>query len=333
MNILGIGESVVDHITVVDTSTTHSPRILDTRHDGGGPVLAAMILLARQRNECTFITSLGDDTQGTTIKRILDQENINLQVQQQKQTKRNDVIVNPLTGERDKIRGNVQQTPIQGIDQELIVAADIIVMDRHERLAFEEIIKHKRPETILITDPSTEVSDFTKKMVSESTVPIVPIEFIAGLQKHADLETSLNVMNSLCNKPFIVTLGDLGSMICDAGTLTLVPAFDVVPVDKTGAGDIYRGGFAQAQAQGLNLLDSANLSNLAAALQCTKHGNGAAVPTSKDLAYHAKLPKKALSIEMVTQLFDEVQSHQDRTKSQAPSTASSRLHSLVLSLI
>lgn len=284
MNILGIGEAVVDHTSVVRRDhKSDSVEVLETGHDAGGPVLSALILMSRLGASCTFVTSLGSDMQGKLIRGTLRKEKITLSINKQSQTKRHTVLVDIKTGEREKLRGNIEHDPIDHIDPELIRKADIIIIDRHERSLFAQVIKHKSPTAQLITDPSTEVSPFTLTMMAQSTCPIVPIEALAEFSAGENLKHALQKFFAHCQKTFVITLGDLGSIVYDGRKIKHVLPFAISPIDRTGAGDVYRGAFAHALSLGKSIEECAIFSNAAAALQCTKHGNATAVPLKSEL--------------------------------------------------
>jgi sugar/nucleoside kinase (ribokinase family) len=177
-------------------------------------------------------------------------------------------------------------------------------MDRHEHDAFYEVTQHMDSKTQLIADPSTEVSSFTADMMRHATCPIAPIESLAELGKGKELDEALAMMHAICNKPFVITLGELGSLIYDGNNIDLVAPLTIQAVDTLGAGDIYRGAFAFGRLQGWSLARCASYANVAAALQCTKLGNATAVPSKE--AIEAKLlemPAHHLSTEAVATHF------------------------------
>jgi ribokinase len=77
----------------------------------------------------------------------------------------------------------------------------------------------------------------------------------------------------------ILTLGERGALLAQAGGATHVPAFNVAPVDTTAAGDAFVGGFAVALAEGRKPLEAARWGNAAGALATTKMGAQPSLPT------------------------------------------------------
>ncbi len=67
----------------------------------------------------------------------------------------------------------------------------------------------------------------------------------------------------------VVTLGELGALVCTASGVTHVPAPRVEVVDTTGAGDAFSAGLAVALAEGMPLPDAARFAVCCGSLACT----------------------------------------------------------------
>ncbi len=100
------------------------------------------------------------------------------------------------------------------------------------------------------------------------------IELMTG-QTVATEEDAINIASQMaelgCRK-LIVTRGKDGLWIVDDGTLTVVPARNVSPVDTTAAGDAFNGALAVAIAEGMSLLPACQFANMAASLSVTRSG-------------------------------------------------------------
>lgn len=284
MRILGIGESVIDSVHIVRRGRISSQLAHERSSQHiGGPVLSALILLSRLRVNCTLLTSLGSDNEAEMIKQKLKDEHVRLILNHESKTKVHTIIVHPQDGHRTKMRGTTKHHPIQGIPGEFIQEFDLIICDRHEQNAFYEVIRKKKASAKVLIDPSTEVSAFTSDMIRNADYPILPIESLVGFGKSMGLMDNLRAVYTICNRPFVVTLGKLGSILYNGHQADIIPAARITPVDVTGAGDIYRGAFAYGVIQGLELYDCAKFANAVAALQCTKMGNVAAIPSKEDV--------------------------------------------------
>lgn len=79
-------------------------------------------------------------------------------------------------------------------------------------------------------------------------------------------------------KTIVVTMGEQGSLILHAGTVTHAPGVAIEVTDTTGAGDAFNAGLAVALAEGKPLAEAVKFGNCAGALACTWLGVIPALP-------------------------------------------------------
>ena len=84
----------------------------------------------------------------------------------------------------------------------------------------------------------------------------------------------------------VITLGERGSLLATSQSLELIPAFEVDPVDSTGAGDAFIGSFAAFLAEGLPDKEALSRASLYAALSTTRVG------TQKSFPHRAEFDKE-----------------------------------------
>lgn len=303
MKILGIGESVIDNVLI--TRQRMGDTIMASQKHVGGPIPSALILLSRLDMDCTLITSLGRDTDALIIKKVLKKEKVHLIPHLKNHTKVNTILVNAPTGSREKQRGNIIHKPIQTISKKLLQQFDLVIMDRHEKELFYDVLKKKSPHTKIIVDTSIEVSDFTLDMLKHAEFPIVPIEALTKISTKKNLLSSLKHLQNHCRKPVIVTVGELGSILFDKGKMKIIPPLAVKSVDVTGAGDIFRGAFAFGILKKWTIEETIQFANLVAGLQCTRMGNVAAIPSKEQIEFCRNLiiQKKSVKKTMVNNYF------------------------------
>ncbi len=82
----------------------------------------------------------------------------------------------------------------------------------------------------------------------------------------------------------VVTLGRWGSCARSDGVLTFQPAFEVTPIDTTGAGDTFCGVLVAALSQGQGLPQALCLASAAGALACTQAGAQTSIPSQAEVA-------------------------------------------------
>jgi ribokinase len=96
-------------------------------------------------------------------------------------------------------------------------------------------------------------------------------------------------LHTLCrtfNVPIlIVTLGARGCFVSQPDVYARVQAHEVDPVDTTGAGDAFVGGFAAGLVKfNKNVFEAAHYANAVAALAVTQHGTADSMPTAREIA-------------------------------------------------
>ena len=286
IQVLGIGEVVLDKQYFLKQFPHEDEKIqpVNIDHTIGGPVCTALVLLSRLGIHTNLVASIGRDKFGGYFMKKIRKERIVFHPVFQQATKNHTIINSIETGSRTIIRDTTQHDPIMFVDPVLVRSADMVIFDRHEPLALEEVVRMKRKDTKIILDPSTEVSDKIAHMFDMSDYIIIPIE---SLDKH--VKGGMSIGEKMIRlfkrhaKPLIVTASKHGCLLYDGQDIDLVPSYQIKAIDSLGAGDIFRGGFAYGILQQWSLRKSCEFGNLVAALQCTKMGNMNAVPTLEEI--------------------------------------------------
>ena len=279
MKVLGIGETVIDKSIILNGNLNEGTKINAQKEllSVGGPVPVALILLSRLGAQCTLVSTLGKDPEAEFIKKTLTKEKIALIQKNSTKTRINTVLTSCQSGTRTIIKSTIIHKKIKSVNKSLISKADIILLDRHEPLVFEQVLKYKNKQAKIIIDPSTENSKYTRSMIKKVDFPIVPIELWDQIKK--DIK-SLNL---------IITAGSEGSYILNKNKLKHEPAYNVNIIDTLGAGDIFRGAFGYGVLRKWNLEECVRFANLVAALQCSKAGNTSAIPSKREIIRFSKV--------------------------------------------
>jgi ribokinase len=105
----------------------------------------------------------------------------------------------------------------------------------------------------------------------------------AGLTGEQDVDRHLVEEASELGCGVIVTLGERGAATMIGGRFRLFPPPRVEPVDTTGAGDAFVGGFAWALASGADVEDAIATGNACGALSTTRPGTQVSFPTHDEV--------------------------------------------------
>lgn len=84
-------------------------------------------------------------------------------------------------------------------------------------------------------------------------------------------------------KDVIITLGSMGSLVCEGETETMIEALKVKAVDATAAGDTFCGAVCVALSEGKSLADAARFATKASALTVQKMGAQDSIPFISDI--------------------------------------------------
>jgi ribokinase len=117
---------------------------------------------------------------------------------------------------------------------------------------------------------------------------------LAGRALHALAAEELHALCRIFRVPtVIVTLGERGCLVSQAGGHTSIPAHTGIKVvDTTGAGDAFVGGFAAGLVKFKgDVIAAARLGNSVAALSVTKFGTAPSMPTQHEIARFQKRQK------------------------------------------
>lgn len=108
---------------------------------------------------------------------------------------------------------------------------------------------------------------------------------IAGIPV-SDMDDAKRAAKLICGKgvkTVVVTMGALGAVICEGGDCSVVETRKVVPVDTTGAGDVFNGAIAVALAEGKSVVDAVGFACAAAAISVMRFGAQSSIPYRKEL--------------------------------------------------
>lgn len=89
----------------------------------------------------------------------------------------------------------------------------------------------------------------------------------------------------------VITLGAMGAIYHDGKKEEIVPAFEVQPVDTTGAGDTFNAAMATALLQGLKMSEALRFANLAAAISVQGFGAQGGMPTLEKMKEQSQYEK------------------------------------------
>jgi ribokinase len=272
---------------------THLPEanetvlMYDYAEDFGGPVATALFALARLGVRAAFVGAIGDDEVGDGIKADLERVNVDvspIQVLQGRRSAFSVVLIDSESGDRSIVfnPGCCFEVAADKLPRDLIAQAGFLHLDGSSIEAATEAAAIARKAGVRVSldagGAMPGIDDLIKLCDVVVTSQIFAKEF-AGTDEEERALRSLAAMG-----PSIVgiTLGSEGSVCLVDDEIIKQPAFQVDVVDTTGAGDSYHGGFIYGLLQGWDLAKVMTFASAVAAMDCTRVGGRAGLPTQAE---------------------------------------------------
>ena len=85
------------------------------------------------------------------------------------------------------------------------------------------------------------------------------------------------------NNNVIITLGSLGAVVYENGTIEVIPAKKVDAVETTGAGDSYIGAVSHSIVEGLTLTEACRFATKCSAVTVCRCGAQPSMPTLEEV--------------------------------------------------
>jgi ribokinase len=264
---------------------------------GGGKGANQAVAAARTSNSPVgFIAAVGNDEFGKTSIRQLRKEGIltqHIRMLDDQATGVALIMVDEHGENQISVASgaNAGLTPdhVVAIDEEFFSAAKVFVacLEVPMDTVAEGLRRAKDAGLITILNPapaSEEVRDSEILKLADVLTPNEPeATFLSGWDVLEDLEDVCIWCEQLQQKgsrQVVVTRGSHGCIVKEeVGDPSLVPAFAVVAVDTTAAGDCFNGALATALAEGQSLRRAAHFASAAAALSVTSRGAIPSLPS------------------------------------------------------
>ena len=169
----------------------------------------------------------------------------------------------------------------------LIKEADYLLMQLETPL---EVVEHAASiayengvKVVLNPAPAQPLSDDLLSKTYLLTPNEKECRLLCGENASEDVRTNAEFLLAKGVKNIIVTLGEKGSLLCNASGQAEVPAVKVNAVDTVAAGDTYNGALVVALSEGKTLTEAMAFATKASAIAVTRFGAQPSVPYRSEI--------------------------------------------------
>ena len=281
LDVLSVGYACVD----INFNTPHHPssdekvRALSMHSCGGGPAANAAVAVARLGGRAGFSGYLGKDPFGDSHLRELMEEGVTTSgvYRGEAPTPVASVTIKP-GGERSIVD---YRSPSAIVPEDAIRLSDynpkVLLVDGHQPLLSAQLINEARQVGCPSILDAGSVHDGTRLLFNKVDYLITSEKFAREFSGEDDPRTALASLDGTA--AFVaVTWGADGVYWQDASGQHHMPAFDIDPIDTTGAGDAFHGAFALGLAKQLKPNQNLRRASATAALTCLQKGARTAFP-------------------------------------------------------
>ncbi len=293
-----VGSTMVDLIAYADRLPGPGETLVgrEFRLGFGGKGANQAVMLSRLGAQVTFVNCVGDDLFGGLTLQNLRESGLDtsrVETQPGASTGVASIWVEPdgtnriviVPGANLAVTAGFVRRQLAGLDRADCVVCQLEIPQEAVAEAFR-FGRRQGATTILNPAPFAPLAPEVLELVDWLLPNEVEFEQLSGAEP--DDEPLMEASGSV-GRGVVVTLGERGAASSLDGTVTRLEAPHVQPVDTTGAGDAFVGGFAYATASGLDLPQALELGNACGALSVTRPGAQSSFPSGEEV--RALLPR------------------------------------------
>ena len=254
----------------------------------GGQVATAVTACARWGLKARYVGKIGNDPAGILQQREMGKYGIEAHwiVVPDCESQSSFILVDEVTGERTvlwKRDARLELLPSE-IEREWVIRAKLLHVDGHDCAGATEAARWARSARIPVTADLDNLYPGVEALLENVDYAIASKEFHTRLCAESDPFISLPAVASRFGcRLTAATLGADGVLAWDGACFHYSPAFEIKPVDTTGAGDVFHAAFAYALLHGDDLPRSLEFSCAAAGLSCMGMGARGGITGLKEI--------------------------------------------------
>ena len=292
VQVVGLGQACVDYLARLPSFPQEDQKseLSEIHQQCGGPASTALATLSRMGVKTSFLGSISDDAFGIQIVEGLREERIDfshLKITPGFTSQFAFIAINKNTGTRTIFwhRGSVPHLKAEDVD--LSPFSPSSTMLHLDGLMVEASIEAARQARSM---GWTVVMDAgTMRQGSTELIPLVDVliaserfaEPLVGPQ--ARHERAFKALHEFGPREVVITLGSKGSIGWDGEKAHFQKAYPIMPVDTTGAGDVYHGAYIFGLLQRRPMQECMRFASAVAALKCRAIGARKGIPRLEEV--------------------------------------------------
>lgn len=279
VDIVGVGLNATDTLIRLPHFPTFNSKVEFRTSEilPGGQVATALTACARWGLKARYVGKIGDDGSGALQRSEMATAGIEshwIEVPRC-QSQASFILVDEVSGERTvlwKRDARLELHP-EEIQQQWVIQAKLLHVDGHDCAGATQAARWARGAQIPVTADLDNRYPGVEVLLENVDYAIASRDFYGRLLRDSDPFVSLPAVAARFGcRLTAATLGSDGVIAWDGLRFYYSPAFDLKPVDTTGAGDVFHAGFAFALLRGDDLPRSLEFSCAAAGLACMGMG-------------------------------------------------------------
>jgi sulfofructose kinase len=290
VDIVGVGLNATDTIIRVPHFPAFNSKVEFRASEvlPGGQVATAVTACARWGLTARYVGKIGDDGSGLLQKNEMRRSGIEAHwiVVPGCQSQSSFILVDEGTGERTilwKRDPRLELLPGE-IEREWVIRGRLLHVDGHDCAGATQAARWARAEKIPVTADLDNRYPGVEVLLENVDYAITSKEFPERICQTDDLFVSLPLITSRYGcRMAAATLGTDGVLAWDRTKFHYCPAFEVNPVDTTGAGDVFHAAFAYSLLRGDDLGRLLEFSCAAAGLSCMGIGARGGIATLAEI--------------------------------------------------
>jgi len=292
-DVVGFGENSVDLLAVVaefPARNTKQPLQRVARLPGG-QIATALVACARLGWRARYLGTFGCDDLGTLSRSSLVDAGVDVTGAATVEGATNRfavILVDARTGDRTVLWDRHPALTLEpgDVSRDAVTSGRLLLVDAQDVAASARAAKFARDAGIPTVADVDKVRPGIGELLEHVDAIIASEDFPTALTGHEQIGHAIAALAREFDAALVcVTLGSEGSLAWCQGREVRTPAFPVDCVDSTGAGDLFRAGFAAAclRAEVPDLEAALGYANAVAALNCRALGARGGIPSPDDV--------------------------------------------------